>query len=1206
MQLNYSIRIPGAGTGSDATLGLVDGSLLWSVDYMSGWATGFIDQSALGDVVAACNILEGGELGGITSPVSLSAYGASLVQAVDAGTLQLQGRQLVLSVWLDGSETVLYSGTITKAFCPDRLTLQITSTPASSLDTRTIPFVTVTSEMTGNTASSAVGQTLSPIFGVAPRYPLLYVEPASTLAPIMLEQELKTDAGERLMYTLGWPYNKTPASYVTQGLEYKGLALLSVYAAWQQTEDVTPLWVSLCIDGKAPLFCAAAEASMVSISSALVGQSLVGAAGPGKGSYFRIQDVEWAEHQGLTGVWVQLDTCEASAVKAAAKYDPGRGYDDDKISDFRAHTDRATYDGDAWGETDAFKAAYNSGEVQEITALSFCSATNLFLLYGGVQAEGAKILSVGSDGTTEIKGATITTIYKSDTWQLVAIDSERDGSSFKVTDSHTLTTNFVYDLGSRFNGVRDQADSYDLTQNIKEAIHSATTFTSTKTVTNTTYKVSQYNSTYGVIDGPIDGVDLAKATTRLLPAFRFRIEGGWDIARPVTLDLELTATVMGEGNLALGARTARLKAKFQGFAQIYIELKDGVATLSGGCTTHPTTSTDVFEALSKGLDLTDLLSIADGRRIRGIVFSTNALWQMYGQAQGGGVLDCGTIKANKTVHPMQISCSKAVSYTSGLYLQPAYSWCTSPAYLIMQIADAAGIACDEDSFIALMNHQQKYLVNYNGSYAPTAGAPVSTVLQDIARQTLTGLYTDAAGVLHAYPVGVTPDSFSYAFQGTDLIDGSLSLSTNDTEYISSGFDFEAKLLDGTRQQVAINVQGDLPLANEYYEGDVKYNEANGFTITEGTVCGAYFHIRVRAASALRPMLQRMVPGTTWNVLTPTHGRYIATLTSVAMDPACPTGSVGVHLGFTTVSHDPDATGTPELCLYGAQPLWRDYVSGDAITSYYTAEAVYSSVKSAREYLGRIVYASSSSCKLTQPLWGSAVGLWVLYTARYLTTRKVIARFSTPLTEALVRLPLLADATLQWGKYNAAPVSGKVLEKTVSPSAGTISWTLCITGVSAAELGHILTEQGISITTETGTPLALEDATNPTGEKISALGASAVQPLLDAGGVIPVAIPGVATVQTGLGAVLDYAYTQAKAYTDAGAATVHAFTGGEVGDTSVTIPHDLGSKEYVLSVYDTLDNTTIPLGVTISKASFSITDLAPLTKKGQVKIVCICA
>lgn len=1206
MQLNYSIRIYGAGTGTDAALGLVDGTLMWSVGSLSGYTQGIIDQSAIGEVAAACNILEGGELGGITSAVSLSAYSAQLVQAVDAGTLQLQGRQLVLSVWLDGSETVLYSGTITKAFCPDRLTLQLTSTPAGSLDTKTIPFVTVTSEMTGNPNSSAVGQTLSPIYGTAPRFPLLYVEPASTIAPLLLENQLLTDGGVQLMNASSWPYNKTAASYVTLGKEYKGLALLTVYAAWQQTADITPLWVSLSIDCKAPLFTAAAESSMVEIAQALVGQPLVGSAGTGKGTYFRIQDVEWAEHGGLAGVWLQLDTCKSSDIKAAAKYSAD-AYDGCKISRFRAQTDRATYDGTEWAEADDFRAVYSDGAVQDdTTALSLCTATNLFLLYGQAPLQGAKILSVGSEGTTEIAGASITQIYRGDAWKLVAIDSEREGTSFKVTDSHTLPTNFVYDLGSQFNGVRDQVDSYDLTRDIVGAVTSSATFSSTKTTTSIPYKVSQYNSLYGVIDGPIDGIDLSKATTRLLPALHYGLAGEWDIDRDATLELRLEATVLGEGNIALGSKTANLKAKFRGSGTVFIDLKDGVAHLYGGCTTHPSESTHVYDAISSGLDLTDLLSIADGRRIRGVVLSANVLWSVWGRAVGGGVLDSGTVAAYKTVYPLALSCSKTVSYTSGLYLQPGGVGCSSPAGIIYGIASDAGIPLDLDAMAALDSYQRTYLTNYDGTYAPTPGAAVSSVLQDIARQTLTGLYTDAGGVLHVYPVGVTPDSYSYAFQGTDLIDGSLSLSTNDTEYLSSGFDFEAKLLDGSRQQVAINVNGDLPPIDAYFLGDVKYNESTGYSITEGTVCGAYFHLRVRADLTLRPMLQRMVPGTTWRVQTPSHGLYIATLSSVAVDPACPRGQAGIHLGFTTISSEPDTTGSAELCLYGSQPLWRDYVSGDAVSSYHTAEALYNTVKSAREYLGRVVYASSTACKLSQPLWGSYTGLWALYTARYLTTRKVIARFSTPLTEALVRVPLLADTTLQWGKYNAAPVSGKVLEKTVSPSSGSISWTLCITGVSAQDLGYILTEGGVSITTETGTPLALEDTDSPTGEKISALGSSAVQPLLDAGAVIPAAIPGVSTLQTGLEDVLSYAYEQAKAYTDASSVGVHVFTGGEVGDTAVVIPHDLGSREMVLSAWDTSDETATPLGVQRSKASFTVSDLAPLTKNGQIKIVCICA
>ena len=74
--------------------------------------------------------------------------------------------------------------------------------------------------------------------------------------------------------------------------------------------------------------------------------------------------------------------------------------------------------------------------------------------------------------------------------------------------------------------------------------------------------------------------------------------------------------------------------------------------------------------------------------------------------------------------------------------------------------------------------------------------------------------------------------------------------------------------------------------------------------------------------------------------------------------------------------------------------------------------------------------------------------------------------------------------------------------------------------------------------------------------------------------------------------------------EAAKATKQVVYGGAIGDTTVIIPHTLGTSEICATCYNTVDNSIIFLSVIVSDSQISIQGLNPLVANNQIKVVLI--
>lgn len=74
--------------------------------------------------------------------------------------------------------------------------------------------------------------------------------------------------------------------------------------------------------------------------------------------------------------------------------------------------------------------------------------------------------------------------------------------------------------------------------------------------------------------------------------------------------------------------------------------------------------------------------------------------------------------------------------------------------------------------------------------------------------------------------------------------------------------------------------------------------------------------------------------------------------------------------------------------------------------------------------------------------------------------------------------------------------------------------------------------------------------------------------------------------------------------EAAKSTKEVIYGGAIGDTTVVIPHTLGTSNLSCSCYNTIDNSLIFLSVIVSDTQISIQGLNPLITTNQIKVVLI--
>lgn len=1191
------VKILGVGTGDDSTIGMVDGDLLWSSQVKAGYLDGVIDVNSIDSITSMCNIVEGGELGGLTSSLNIQGISSNLASMVDAGTISLANKYILVYY----NEVLVYTGKVSTSFALDQITTQINVDPAYTLDNSAPVAVTVTEEMAlYNSKSSAIGKVLTPVYGNKGLFPLVYCDPALNYTQTMVETAV-VDDGQNYLYTFApHLFGSNNPTMSSDGV-YKGLSLLQVAGMYQQTEDKTPIWVCLSVNGKHSLFDVGAVAHMEKIRVAFLGRTLIGVQGTGKDSYFTITDIEYATHNDHADVWLELDTTDSGSVTSSIPWIDG--YEENASGNglYRVRVNE-----DHLSASTIFQGGYEDNKIKEdITFLSFCSPNNLFLVHGDCTFNTpAKLYTKTDDIVTELDNIKVTEIYSGENWKLISIFSDNFNANEKVITDTNISpfVTYIYEDYDTFNGstVNNNgtvtSDGFSIGQPISPWV------LTTKTVDGgeNPYVVNTHNTMFIPVDGTVNGLsDLTDLSLSIVPDCSISVNGGfWGM---MVMHLYINVDVVTEGNVVMGSSSLSLPIKWNkpnkknptDDMRITIDPMNEVVLFSDGVLTYEQSSAECFRSIKSQLDLSDKIDVGDINKICG--FFVTVRTEVTGAFEGW-LINTNMVIDKIIARPCAII-SKKYNFDS-LFIESNITSITSPASLIKSIAEAHGITCNADSFAAC---NAKYVsfqsIPYSGYYTASSSETVSTILRNISQMAGIGLYTSADGVLYCTQLLEYPSEYNYSFTGYNLIDSSFLLNYASLPCTAYSFKVSTPLVGISEVQLLTSNQ-EFPAEDEYKLGEIVYTLANEWDLYVKADTSTKLTIRARSNFDKLPLLYGFTVGTMWRVTTET-GIYDCKLESTGIDPSVTNSICGIILGLRKITTLSTTGGTKSMVMRSPLPKWKEFVNGVIINDYITAKALYDRAKDAYILLGKSNARSNQYTELTQPIFGndiSAIQKWMYYGVDTSAKYKVTASFSTPMSDSIMALPLLSYVSLSWGKFYNTPVHGYIVKKQLNFAQGTIDFTVVLSDIEQTGLNYIITENSLPILTEGGGGIIIESGDPETGTKISDMDASNIASLITAGGVVPVAVEDINNFKVTISDIENYAIDISKAYTDTKLSSIkQVFYVGNVGDTSITFAHGMSSSDIIVSVYNRVDSTSrwVPVDFTVDETNIYVTDLTPL-------------
>lgn len=444
------VEIIGVGTGTDNTIGMVDGDLLWSsCASVGGYSVGFFDEKTLSGVAASCNIAYGGTLGGFDGDVVLSAYSANLISALIAKTIDLIGKEFRVSFCDDPSEYASrvrrYTGRVGTWSTRNEISIDIVCRPYTEFNKKVIPSVTVNEDMAlGISDSSAIGKSVTETYGNICDFPLTYIGTNGDSNALIASSDASIgDVTDSIAYHVG---TLVDAGFTPDGI-YIGKSLLQVFDIYQNGNEY--IWVALSFNGE-KLFNANAEASINNIRRLFVGSFFKCIYGTGKDSQFKILEAEWASHD--TGdytnetVWFQINTTDATSLSRAGGY--SATWDNNKSNKPSNHD----YGLQVIVTEQRIKAPYDEKDrLSDVSYLEFSSIENVFIVSSKVTIEDSVLYGISSDGEIkkdlEIPSTSIEVVYASSVYSLIRINSsalvDDTDDSFSFLIMNPVETRFI-------------------------------------------------------------------------------------------------------------------------------------------------------------------------------------------------------------------------------------------------------------------------------------------------------------------------------------------------------------------------------------------------------------------------------------------------------------------------------------------------------------------------------------------------------------------------------------------------------------------------------------------------------------------------------------------------------------------------------------------------------------------------------------------
>lgn len=1058
--------IESVGTGTDLNYGMTSGNLYWISAYngsaASEYTTGIIDESTINGVAYAINITQGGNFGGPSNSPSLVIQNPFFYNAVVNETISLSGKKITIGIMCNKNYETRYTGKIGSISYNDEGIVSLTCSSLVDVNSYSFPVKTIDASMCfGNEDADIIGKTIRPVYGNCRDYELYFC-----------------GRGNRNGYSIGldssnatFSYDENPSEYGIDPLlnidgVFKGRVALYVHGLYQQTEGETNIRIAVSY-GYLPLILDGVytddeiEVIINKLKSSFSGKSFECIDGVGKGNIYSIVDVLWEEHEvdGITNgnVWFVVDSISQDDFQIVGRR---IGYVKlPSISD----------SGIEYLADDFYRTVYDSSFEKVVSGssiLKIVDNANRYLISRDINSSTVSgiIYSKESGESCVVDGQLkkIITTTSNSAYTIDSANGNEEDDYFLVreeNDALSIWHETNEYSGSYFNFMQDGFDNNFITTGAP----SDTPFSVSEVSDSLEYgEAGEYNSFTDCNNStlfrvPINGGFyegffpfprphygelklLDNQTIAVVPKFKFEYDCTFYNENTgitfiyVNYRLAIKAHVVGENNTIIGTRTYDIKAtwKFNKYdayfgncdVSIFIDPASGTVTFSDGCVSH-NSGTEVYNQILTALSLESIINsgMNDYNRY------TNVLLNIYGNIDHnvlGTYLLYGVRTTTKTVYRPFIVSTTQVN-KKDLYLKIQYDRWYTPIEVVDSILEDAGLDVNDASFETTSAYQRTLFSYdpqyYDGQYHINNESKVSSVLSDIAKNTLTAIYYDKNGQISSkWLPGLSNDTTNYVIDGSsDFINGSFSSSTNNSGYRSTRYEFSVKkdAFGDAVKTVVDYYSGDFPSENEY-----EYGAELDCTLTNISYGPNWISYSVTGDDYVK-----LVQGGYYRLTTSLLDNIVV-VDSLA--PNMDEGQ-GVRVGFRYIiagplENAPAVVGDlPRLTVCSYIPKWKSIIN---VEDYSAAVQIYSICKEANEKVNLSITASLDVTEMNNPILGTdevAIANWMKETLKYCTTEKGIVKFKLPMIDDYRSIKLMDKIEFSYGPYSTRPAIGYIVE-----------------------------------------------------------------------------------------------------------------------------------------------------------------------------------
>jgi hypothetical protein len=1104
-------------TYSSTDDGVYLGNALWSsCSGITNYASGIMDERTVSGMAAACNIATGGTLGGFDGDVNFSAIGNHLMVSTLSNIVSLIGKTVTISVGFstDPSSAILrYTGIIGTWEASDEITIDITCKQNSSFNKQVIPSETITKLIALNVeGSNAIGKSVTTTYGDVCDFPLVVIPSSAISYAFSITSRVNNPDNSAVVLDCLTELRTPDGNIMTTASgEYKGVATAQIYGIFQDYPDQN-IWVCLSVNGNA-LFSPASSDNSGQIKSTFFGMSFKCVRGSGEGKVFKILDVAWASHEIRDGysvatIWFQVNSINKSDLKQGGGILSTSSISATVESNYQLleriaqglYTVQSPYFIASNSVRESWTAQMTN-IVNDISYIELCSYDNIFSVSKSANILSCSLIGIDKNGdyvsSYNLPAESIDILYETNQVRLIKININKlisdEQSSFgfsryikKNTYVHEVVSSSIKINGNgwqRFSGTYAEllpfADSFVDQYRISDS--GSTSSIGATNSTDHSYTIPYLASTLLTpIEDLIDWFDISIEDFQIsaIPKIKFTYTPNTSelfISR--LLNMNIGIHVIGEGNISFGYVNATIGGLFNDGTNAFIEIdpdSEVVRYSDNYAVSFSEYSKNDYSILKEKLDISSLIKMSGIKRIRyihtTIFMSANS--QHYDSVAS----------FDKVIYPIRLSLSKKIAKDK-LFLranrESIYENPTSPINLASSIAVENNILFTEQSYTsfsnasasqrALYSNSDATILPYDGQYQPGDNTSVSDALSDIAKQSMTAIFTTPDGAIQANWFADKDASSTSLYTFTDVKKGSMKITKQNNGYRYTDFVYSIKKNPFQNPEMLYvntdSTMGAFPSGGSYARSGPVYQSSTGWEITKvkGTVWddsfGSHFilgMLAVRSNSLTTPMLV-FTKGTKWVLTDMYNNERVAMLTIVAVNPITADGYSGARLGFTVegssfISSDADFLPS-KMQLYGPEPTWKSLVSGTFVSDYTTAKNIWDHANDARKELGCERAMPSTTTTLSHPIWGSderALMQWVLYTTIFCTREKTVISFTVDMNATVCALWLMDYVEFAWGPYSTAHTKGWIVDIQDDYKNGVINFKI-LTSVSDSDV-----------------------------------------------------------------------------------------------------------------------------------------------------------